>query len=190
VPSTDRALDAFVDRVIDAADSLAKQVKKDRGAAQDASFWEFSYGLIYISIQQLGHDMDRDERLPEEARSRLIDIVGNRMLAKSIEHRTRIRSSDSRFSALFNAHHEALGLRANYYLPMRTFAEGSEGLGGTLMWEIPKQAIRSAGTDDFNLSELLMSSTTFPMAVVNLRIPSFVTLLISEVHQQMSQRRR
>jgi len=172
--SADEWLGVFSEMLVSTADDLAQKIAAKPGRAQDAAYWEFVYALMFVTIQQLGHHLATQQQLPVEAQQELIAAVHKRLLGESIEHRSPNREDDA-FDRAFLVHAEAAELRADYYFPMPVFVRGNEGLAGKLVWEAPKQAIRSAlGDPEKNLAVLLSASATFPMLLLGLQIPTFV----------------
>ncbi len=83
------------------------------------------------------------------------------------------------------SHAEAARLRSDYYLGMRLFPEEGEGSANTLVWEIPKQAVRSAFGDPVaQLPAVMVTSIEFGTAMVNLAIARGMTYLAAAFRKE------
>jgi len=169
--TADEVLDAFAAAAVETAGRIAKSAVEKNGNSQDAAFWEFLYGLLFIAIQNLGAHMAQEDVLPEDHRDALLTMLHNRVLGRGLASRLTKTVAEDQYVDLFNAHAEAARLRSDFYLGMRLFPEEGEGFANTLVWEIPKQAVRSAlGDPVAQVPTVMATSVEFSTAIGNLAI--------------------
>jgi hypothetical protein len=128
------------------AQELAVDTVPNTGPGQDAAFMEFFYSLIYLTFGAFGSAMEAKGYAPEVITD-VLQTVDRPLFAPTLAKRFGVKTTDPAFQDWCDDHRRAAEQRGETYASMPLFPRGHEGFAGTAIWEMCKQAERSAGVE-------------------------------------------
>ena len=142
----ERELGDLAEWIGDQAQELAADMVPDAGPGQDAAFLEFFYSLIHLTFGAFGSAMEA-KRYASDAMTDVLQTIDGALFGPALAKRFGVTASDPGFQDWCDDHHRAAEQRGDTYASMPLFPRGDEGSAGTAIWEMCKQAQRSAGAE-------------------------------------------
>jgi hypothetical protein len=169
--NTSEFLSQYANTLKRSADHMAERVTDDP-ARQWYAYCEFVYGYVFFIDQYLGQALAAKDVPAEEVQNKILQ-VDHIVLTLLLAKRANVDPDSDVAQQMYRDHHKVLERRSEAWIEMPTFARDGAGPAGTLTWEIPKQAARSATGEES--AGLLETSVEF-MAII-MRIPEGMKIL-------------
>ena len=128
----------------DTSQELAKDTVTESGSGQDAAFFEFFYGLLYLVFGAFGSAMQK-RGYPPELMNNLLQVIDGALFRPVLASRFGLDQNDPALDHWFAEHHQAGEDRGDLYATMPMNPEGGQGYGGTVFWEMAKRAAAAGG---------------------------------------------